>query len=447
MTDATNTRATADAAAAATSEAASEAATLTMPGYLPRIAGREIENALGRRGAVLVEGARGCGKTWMARHFARSEIRLDDDAALILASADPAEALQGSTPRLLDEWQNAPHLWNRVRRECDDRPEPGQFILTGSAVPQDDVTRHTGTGRISRVLLRPMSLRETGASTGAVSLEKLFEGETASGLFDGQPALRDIASAVCVGGWPQNLGLSEEDAMSSVNDYVTEIIRSDIPTGNGVRHDPTMMRRLMLSLALNVATEAKMSKLASDMDVGHPPSRKTVVAYLDALRRVHACEDQPAWSVSLRSKSTLRREAKRHFADPSLAAAVLRATPQRLLSEPTTFGALFESLAVRDLRIYSQPEQGAVFHYRDNTGLEADAVIERPDGRWIAAEIKLNPNPRNIDTAAKTLLRLHDKTSRQRAGDMAALLVVTPTGPAYRRPDGVQVAPVTALGP
>ncbi len=426
----------------------SEAApTLTMPGYLPRIAGREVENAMRRRGAVLVEGVRGCGKTWMARHFARSEVRLDDEAALVLATSDPAELLQGHIPRLLDEWQNAPHLWNRVRRECDDRPEPGQFILTGSAVPQDDVTRHTGTGRISRVLLRPMSLWETGTSTGAASLKELFEGETVSRLFSTQPGMRDLASAVCVGGWPQNLGLSEDDAVSSVADYASEIIRVDIPTASGVRHDPTMVRRLMQSIALNVSTEAKMTKLASDMDIGHPPGRNTVVAYLDALRRIYVAEDQPAWPVNLRSKATLRKEAKRHFVDPSLAATMLRATPERLLSDPTAFGALFESLAVRDLRIYGQPERATVFHFRDNTGLEADAIIERTDGRWIAAEIKLNAGPRTIDGAAKNLLRLKEKTTRQRAGSLAALMVITPTGPAYRRPDGVQVVPVTALGP
>lgn len=235
--------------------------------------------------------------------------------------------------------------------------------------------------------------------------------------------------------------------MSSVGDYASEIIRVDIPTASGVRHDPTMVRRLMQSIALNVATEAKMTRLASDMDIGHPPGRNTVVAYLDALRRIYVAEDQPAWSVNLRSKATLRKEAKRHLVDPSLAAAMLRATPERLLSDPTAFGALFESLAVRDLRVYSQPEQATVFHYRDNTGLEADAIIERPDGRWIAAEIKLNAGSRSIDRAAKTLLRLKEKTTRQRASSLAALLVVTPTGPAYRRPDGVQVAPVTALGP
>ncbi len=425
---------------------ADEAATLTMPGYLPRIAGRVVESALRRRGAVLVEGVRGCGKTWMARHFARSEVRLDDEAALLLASSDPVEVLGGATPRLLDEWQNAPHLWNRVRRECDDRPEPGQFILTGSAVPQDDVTRHTGTGRISRVLLRPMSLWEIGQSTGIVSLKRLFDGEAVSCLQDEAVRLRDIASAICAGGWPQNLGHSEDDALASVGDYANEIARVDIPT-NGVRHSPTMVQRLMASISLNVATEAKMTKLAADMDIGHPPARNTVAAYLDALRRIYVVEDQPAWAVSLRSKATLRKEAKRHFADPSLAAAMLRATPERLMSDLTAFGCLFESLAVRDLRIYSQAERATVFHYRDSGGLEADAVIERTDGSWIAAEVKLNSSPNVIDKAARTLLRLKHKTTRQRAASLAALLVITPTGPAYRRPDGVQVAPITALGP
>lgn len=421
--------------------------TLSMPGYVPRIAGGEVESALRRRGAVLVEGVRGCGKTWMARHFARSEVRLDDEGALLLAASDPVEVLRGDTPRLLDEWQNAPHLWNRVRRECDDRPEPGQFILTGSAAAQDDVTRHTGTGRISRVLLRPMSLWETGQSTGVVSLKKLFDGEAVSCLADESVRLRDIAAAICVGGWPQNLGSSEEDALASVGDYANEIARVDIPAANGVRHDPTMVQRLMASIALNVATEAKMTKLAADMDIGHPPARNTVAAYLDALRRIYVVEDQPAWAVSLRSKATLRKEAKRHFADPSLAAAMLRATPERLMGDHTAFGCLFESAVVRDLRIYSQAERATVFHYRDSGGLEADAIIERTDGSWIAAEAKLNSSPTVIDKAARTLLRLKQKTTRQRTASLAALLVITPTGPAYRRPDGVQVAPLTALGP
>ncbi len=418
-----------------------------MPDYLSRVAGRDVESALRRRGAVLIEGARGCGKTWLARHFARSEARLDDEAVVLLAASDPAEVLKGPAPRLLDEWQNAPQLWNRVRRECDDRPERGQFILTGSAVPQDDVTRHTGTGRISRVLLRPMSLFEAGRSTGGVSLRGVFEGDAVSSMPNEGVGLREIASAVCAGGWPQNLGESDGDALQSVRDYVGEVVRVDIPAGSGVRHDPDMVRRLMLALSHSVSTEVKTTKLASDMSIGHPPGRNTVAAYLDALRRVFIVEDQPAWPVSLRSKAVLRKEAKRHFVDPSLAAALVGATPERLLADHTMFGLLFESLAVRDLRVYSQSDLGGVFHFRDNTGLEADAIVERVDGSWVAAEIKLNADPNVIDKAAKTLIRLKGKVTRQRSGNLAALVVITPTGPAYRRPDGVQVIPLTLLGP
>lgn len=421
--------------------------TLTMPGYLSRVASSNVESALRRRGAVLIEGARGCGKTWLARHFARSEARLDDESTLLLASSDPAEVLAGPTPRLLDEWQNAPQLWNRVRRECDDRAARGQFILTGSTTPQDDTTRHTGTGRISRVLLRPMSLFETAQSNGSVPLRRLLEGEAISSQPNEVVGLRQIASAICSGGWPQNLDQSEDDALQSARDYVHELIRVDIRTAGGVRHDPGMLQQLMLTLARNTATETKITKLATEMRTGDPPSRSTVAAYLETLRRIFIVEDQPAWSVSLRSKATLRREAKRHFVDPSLAAAVLRASPQRLLADHTSFGALFESLAVRDLRIYGEADGCGLFHYRDNTGLEADAILERTDGSWAAVEVKLNTNPKVIDTAAKTLLRLKDKVADRRAEDLVAMLILTPTGPAYRRADGVQVVPLPLLAP
>ncbi len=422
-------------------------ATLTMPGYLPRIADADVESALRRRGAVLIEGARGCGKTWTARRFARSEARLDDEGTLLLAASDPAAVLRGPTPRLLDEWQNAPGLWNRVRRHCDDRPGRGHFILTGSATPQDDITRHTGTGRISRVLLRPMSLWEMGQSSGSVSIRSLFDGETASCLPDETRGLREIAALICTGGWPQNLGQDEHDALRSLGDYVNEVIRLDVPAANGVRFNPGAVQRLMLSIAHSISTEAKMTKLASDLSADRMPSRNTVAAYLEALRRIFVVEDQPAWSVSLNSRATLRKEAKRHFVDPSLAAAMLRVTPDRLLANPVVFGQLFESLTVRDLRIYSGAERGSVYHYRDNTGLECDAIIERTDGSWIAVEVKLNSSGASVDRAARSLLRLRDKVASRRRGELAALLVVTSTGAAYRRPDGIQVAPLTTLAP
>ena len=420
--------------------------TRTMPGYLPRLADKEIGSALRRRGAVLVEGCRACGKTWAARNVARSEARLDDEATLLIAEADPVALLQGVTPRLLDEWQNAPRLWNRVRRECDDRARLGQFVLTGSAAPHDDITRHTGVGRIARVLMRPMSLYESGDSTGALSLGRLFEGEAISVLPSGA-GLRDVASAVCVGGWPGSLALEEVDARLAVADYVSEVVRLDVPTASGVRHRPAAVRRLMRSLARHVATEAKTTTLVSDVGGGSVLARSTVNAYLEALERVFLVENQPAWSVGLRSRATLRRAPKRHFVDPSLAASMLRASPERLLADPRTFGLLFESLVVRDLRIYSQPDRGEVFHYRDDTGLEVDAVIERDDGRWIAVEVKLSSAPDVVDEAAKSLLRLRDKVARNRVENLAALMVVTSTGPAYRRSDNVQVTPITELGP
>ena len=418
-----------------------------MPGYRPRIADGDIEGALQRRGAVLIEGCRACGKTWAARNVARSEARLDDEAMLLLADADPAAVLHGATPRLLDEWQNAPHLWNPVRRECDDRALFGQFILTGSASPQDDVTRHTGVGRVSRVLMRPMSLYEMGHSTGEVALRRLFEGEPASALPRSDVGLRDVASFICVGGWPGSLDLDEDNARLAVGDYLSEVVRLDMPSASGIRHRPAAVRRLVRSLARHVATEAKTTTLAADAGGDTPLSRSTVNAYLDGLKRIFVVEDQSAWSVSLRSRTTLRRAPKRHFVDPSLAASMLRASPERLLANPETFGPLFESLTVRDLRIYSQPERGEVFHYRDDTNLEVDAIIERDDGVWMAIEIKLNPSRVVVDKAAKSLLRLRNKVASSRVEELATLMVVTSTGAAYRRPDNVQVVPITTLGP
>lgn len=419
---------------------------LTMRGYRLRTVETVIDGALQRRGAVLIEGCRGCGKTWTSRSFARSEVRLDDEAALLLAAADPDEVLRGAVPRLLDEWQNAPRLWNRVRRECDDRAVPGQFILTGSASPHDDLTRHTGVGRIGRVLMRPMSLYETGLSDGAVSLMRLFDGEAASALPRSDVGLRHIAEAVCVGGWPASLGFDERQARLAVGDYLSELVRLDIPSASGVGHRPASVRRLLRSLARHTATEAKMTTLASDVE-GGGLGRNTVAEYLDALERVFVVEDQPAWSAGLRSRATLRRAPKRHFVDPSLAAYLLRASPERLLADRETFGLLFESLVVRDLRVCSQPSRGEVFHYRDDTGLEVDAVVERDDGAWIAVEVKLSPAPEVVDEAARTLLRLRSKVSAGRTADLAAMVVVTAGGAAYRRPDGIQVAPVLSLGP
>ena len=421
-------------------------ARLTMPGYLPRVADFQIEAVLRRRGAVLIEGARGCGKTWTGRNHARSESRFDVEAMRLLAAADSASALAGDVPRLLDEWQNAPGIWNPVRRACDDRAQPGQFILTGSATPADDVTRHTGTGRVGRVLMRTMSLYESGVSGGAVSLRRLFEGEDQSSLPRPGVGLSELVRHLVAGGWPGGLSLGDESARLAVGDYIDEITRADIPQASEVRHNPAAVRRLLRSLARNVSTAAKETKLAADMD-GEAPGRHTVGAYLDALRRIFVVEDQPAWSVTLRSRASLRKQAKRHFVDPSLAAFLLRASPQRLLADPETLGLLFESMVVRDLRVYSAPLGAEIFHYRDDAGLEIDAIVERHDGAWTAVEVKLSPSAEVVDRAAASLLRLQDKIAAHRVQDLAGLMVVTSVGAAYRRPDGVHVVPIIQLGP
>lgn len=420
------------------------------PGYRSRVCEAEIDDALARRGAVLIEGVRWCGKTWAALRFTRSALRLDDEDALLIAQADPATALAGDVPRLVDEWQNAPHLWNRIRRACDERAEPGQFILTGSASPRSDITRHTGTGRIARVTLRPMSLFETGASDGAVSLSGLLEGETASCVAREHIGLRDIASFICVGGWPANLDVGEATARRSAGDHLTESVLVDVPEASGVQHHRETMLALTRSVARNVATEARTSKLLADMDPDSsqsPVARQTAAACLEALRRVFVLEDQPAWPVHLRSRAVLRKSPKRHFVDPSLAAAALAASPEGLLGDTRTLGFLFESLVIRDLRVYSAPQQASVYHYRDSDNLEVDAIVSRDDGTWLAAEVKLSHRPDSVAAAAASLLRLRDKVSASRRADLAALVVITARGAAYRRPDGVCVTPITSLGP
>ncbi len=423
------------------------------PSYRPRLAEDDIGAALSRRGAVLIEGVRWCGKTSTALRFANSALRLDDADDRVLADTDPSEALRGGTPRLIDEWQNAPLLWNRIRRECDERAAPGQFILTGSASPGEDITRHTGTGRIARVTMRPMSLFETGASDGSASLRRIFAGSTIAGAARSEIGLRDIASWICAGGWPAHIGLNETTARRSARDHLEESILVDVRAANGVRHDREALMSLARSIARNVATEARTSKLVADMagpdrdDTAANVWRQTITAYLGALKRIFLLEEQPAWPGHLRSRAVLRKAPKRHFVDPSLAAAALRASSEQLLADTSTLGLLFESLAVRDLRIYSDRQSAAVYHYRDSDNLKVDAIISRDDGAWLAAEIKLSHHSDTVDQAATSLLRLRDKVAPSRQADLAGLLVITARGPAHRRPDGVQVVPITSLGP
>ncbi|MCY4424196.1 MAG: DUF4143 domain-containing protein [Acidimicrobiaceae bacterium] len=422
--------------------------TLTPSGYQPRVADAAIAERLGSVGAVLIEGPKGCGKTWAALRHCRSAVRFDGDAATRrLATVSPEAVLEGEAPRLLDEWQLAPEIWNHVRHACDRSGEPGRFVLTGSTIPSDDIVRHSGAGRVARTRLRPMSLWESGLSSGLVSLRSLLAGEqAASGA--GEARFRDVLEALCVGGWPWLAGQSPEVAQRRLRDYLEEVRRLETHDGPERGRNPVLVEKLITSVARNTATTAPNSRLAADADPDRPLNHQTVRAYLDALTRLHILDDLPAWPTHLRSRARLTKSPKRHFVDPSLAAAALRAGPDALLADLEACGLLFESLVVRDLRVYAEAHECDVYHHRLSSGLEADAIVRRRyTGEWIAVEVKLSHAPEAVDAAARSLLRVAGAVDTARAGPLAALLVVTPTGYAYTRPDGVAVAPLTMLGP
>jgi predicted AAA+ superfamily ATPase len=413
--------------------------------YIPRIVDAELETRLAANGAVLIEGPKACGKTETGRRQASSELLLDTDVpARQAAELDPGLILPGDTPRLIDEWQTVPAIWNRVRREVDARKAAGQFILTGSAVPADDVTRHTGAMRFGRVRMRPMTLSEVGRSTGAISLQGLLEGARSASPDPGL-TLRDLIEEVLMGGWPGLRHLPVSDAAQAVRDYLEQIRRTDIVAVDGVRRDPSRVEAVLRSLARNVATQATLTTIAADASgTDRRIADDTVGSYLEALARLMVVEDQPAWNVHMRSSHQLRRTPTRHFVDPSIAAAALRATPKSLLADLNYFGLLFESLVVRDLRVYTQALDGAVFHYRDQTGLEVDAIVETPD-RWAAFEVKLGPA--RADEAAANLAKFAKRVDISRRGEPSLLAVIVGSGYGYIRPDGVHVIPVGALAP
>lgn len=359
-------------------------------------------------------------------------------------AVDPTLVLEGPSPRLIDEWQIEPAIWNHIRRAVDDRSEPGLFILTGSAVPPDDITRHTGAGRIARLRMRPMSLFETGRSAGSISLSELLDGGMSPGADPGLTAA-DLAEEVAIGGWPGLRGRGVPDVLLAVRDYLDEIARVDIGRVNGHR-DPGRVRRLLASLARNVATHASATTIARDTGgVDGALKDDTVREYIGTLERLMVIENQPAWAPHLRSKHRLRTAPKRHFVDPSLAVAALGATPDRLLGDLNLLGFLFESLVVRDLRIYAQAADAQVSQYRDSGGLEVDAIVEASDGRWMAFEVKLGHA--QIDDAAANLTRFAARIDTTNSGDPALLGVIVATGYGYRRNDGVAVIPIGALGP
>ena len=413
--------------------------------YLPRIVDEELHLLLEASGAVLIEGPKACGKTETASRAAASEVRLDrDENARQMVDLEVGTVLAGETPRLIDEWQLAPRIWNHVRHEVDRRRAPGQFILTGSAKPADDHTRHSGAGRFSRLRMRPFTLSESGLSSSRISLAKLLQGEAQSAARE-EMSISSLAEIVCVGGWPANLGKPLSAAIRANRGYVRELCHVDISRANGKSHDPTKVERLLRSLARNVATPVATSKLAADV-VGENIQgmhAETAAEYLEALTRLMVVEDQPAWSPNLRSRTRLRAAAVRHFVDPSLAVAALGIAPDRLLADLKFLGFLFESLVIRDLRVYAQAADARVYHYREKDGLEVDAIVETADGRWAAFEIKLGE--RWIEEGKRNLLRVAERLAGTVHGNPTALAVIVPGGYGYFRPGEIGIVPINAL--
>lgn len=418
--------------------------------YMPRIIDRQVEEYLSAFGAVCIEGPKWCGKTWTSSYHSRSEIYIGDPAGNFqnrqLAEISPALVLEGETPRLIDEWQEVPPLWDAVRYQVDQNPQKGQFILTGSATPNHKGILHSGAGRIARLRMRPMSLWESGDSSGKISLQSLCHGEMTPAM-TGEVDLKALIGLIIRGGWPGSLGLSSEQAALLPAEYLNAVIDDDVYRMDGIKRDTHKMRLLLRSLARNESTTATNRTLIRDVKAIDDTDidSNTIAAYLDIFKRLFITDNQPPFSVGIRSSVRIKQAEKRHFADPSLACALLKATPASLLGDLETLGFLFEALCERDLRIYAESFGASLYHYQDYKNQEIDAVIELPDGTWCAFEIKLGAN--QIDAAASNLLEIKKQIEEDPKGKPPAVLCVLcgMANAAYQRPDGVFVVPITAL--
>lgn len=419
-------------------------------GYRPRLIDRQVCEYLSTFGAVCIEGPKWCGKTWTASFHAKSEIYIGNPANNFqnrqLAELSPALVLEGEPPRLIDEWQEVPPLWDAVRYHVDQSGRKGQFILTGSATPNHKGILHSGAGRIAKLRMRPMSLYESGDSCGKVSLEKLCHGELDAAL-TGEVDLKNLIELIIRGGWPGSIGLPIERAALLPTEYLNAVVDDDVYRIDGVKRDTSKMRLLLRSLARNESATVTNKTLKNDvksMD-DEDIDANTVASYLDIFKRLFITDNQPPFSASIRSSVRLKQAEKRHFADPSLACALLKATPSGLLGDLETLGFLFEALCERDLRIYAESFGASLYHYQDYKNQEIDAVIELPDGQWSAFEIKLGAN--QIDTAAASLLEIKRQIEEEPKGKPPVALCVLcgMSNATYQRPDGVYVVPITAL--
>lgn len=422
--------------------------------YKQRIADVLLERKLAGKGAVLIDGPKWCGKTTTARQIAQSELDLGDSSVLINAKTalqvNPSMLTNGNTPRLIDEWQTIPQLWDIVRSEVDKRQSFGQFVLTGSSVPpEQEKMQHSGTGRIARVSMRPMSLWESGESTGMVSLADLFENKTIdpqSNPLD----LEKIAFLVCRGGWPQATFLTGDIALDQARDYYEAIYKTDIHRVDKIRRNSNRTRLLLRSYARHQGQAVSLKRLSDDIKENDNMSitYETVSDYVDALKKLFVIEDMPAWNPNLRSKSAIQVSNTRYFTDPSIAAAALYVGPGDLINDLKAMGMFFESMAVRDLRVYADALDGEVFHFRNAEGLECDAVLHRRNGTYGLIEIKLG-GTELIEKGAETLCRLADKINTDKMPKPSFKMVLTAVGEySYRRPqDAVWVVPIGCLKP
>lgn len=417
--------------------------------YLPRIADAELEQRLASIGAVLIEGPKGCGKTETASRQANSVIRFDtSSAARAQVDLHPDGLFGEPTPILFDEWQRVPQIWDHVRRHVDDLRQRGLYILTGSATPVDSRELHSGAGRIGTLQMRPMSLFESGHSTGEVSFAGLLRGEDQRAKLT-RITVPELMSRIVIGGWPVLVGEDEAFARRWLADYLEQIVEVDVPSLGTTRRAPDRLRRTLTSLARGVGQPTKLTEIAADIagNDGRRPATETVTAYLDALDRLKLTENSPSWRPHMRSRTQLRQAEIRYFADPSIGTAALGIGSKDLLADPNAAGFHFEALVVRDLHAYAQPLDGRISTWREAHGRkEVDAIVETPD-TWAGFEVKLIGNQRVIDDAARSLLDFATEIDPDRHGKPAALTVITATGGGGKRKDGVHVVPITALGP
>lgn len=417
--------------------------------YRPRIIDAKISSLLNSFGAVCIEGPKWCGKTWTAIHHSRSQLFLGDPTGGFqnrrLAEINPDLVLSGEYPHLVDEWQEVPSIWDAVRFKVDMLAQKGLFILTGSATPNHKGVLHSGTGRIARIGMSPMSLYESGDSSGSVSIIDLFNG-TQPDVFTGNVDVRHLINLTVRGGWPAAIGVADELAGELPKSYIEAVIQDDVYRIDGVKRDLRKMNLLLRSLARNESTTATQTKLKDDIkEVDNQDiDLNTIAEYLNIFRRLFIIENQPPFSPNIRSSVRVKQAEKRHFADPSLACAVLGASSTMLINDLQTYGFIFEALCERDLKIYAQAHGGQLFHYQDYHNFEIDAIVQLPDGRWGAFEIKLGMN--QVDKAAENLLHFRETITRKQGTAPTVLCVITGmSNAAYKRPDGIYVVPITAL--